>query len=173
MSAEGINESNLSKLKRKRSRLFWSFTVSFVVLLALTAVVAYLSTQWVTFPESGPFTQVYAKKLGEKPASYVSLSNPEPHLLEAISEPGKFVIFKDSSDETQKIEEQLGGNFTSNVEFEGSFYSVELRGGYVDFPASYNRGAQFLFPLVGAWLVFGTIAAFVYSRKGGSARKIS
>ena len=173
MSSARLVENNSKKLGLKRSRLFWVFFITAMVLLAPTVVAAFLSTQWVTYPESGEFTQVYAERLGSTPQSYLSLNHPNPYLLEAVSEPGKFVVFR-SSDDTRIIEEQLGGNYTNYVEFEGNYYLVYLSGGYVDFPAPYSRGIPFLILLAIAWLVYGIIAAAVYLiRSDHSARKIT
>jgi hypothetical protein len=152
MSSAGLVESNSRKHGLKRSRLFWVFLVKGMVLLALTVIVAFLSAQWVTFPESGEFTQIYAEKLSEKPTYYVSLSNPDPYLLDAILEPGKFLVF--SSLNEMGITEQIGGNSTGNVEFEGDYYTVFVSGGIADFPAPYNRGAPFQLPMVGLWLLW-------------------
>jgi hypothetical protein len=160
MSAVGLVESNSKKHGLNRSLTFWVFSATGALLLALTVVVAVLSTQWVTYPESGEFTQVYAEKLSVKPQSYLPLNNPDPHLLEAISEPGKFVVFR-STDDTRIIEEQIGKNNIGYVEFEGNYYIINLSGGYVDFPAPYNRGEPFHLPMLALWMLWGISAGIV------------
>jgi hypothetical protein len=100
MNSAGLVENNSRKHELKRSRTFWVFSATGVLLLALTVIVAVLSTQWVTYPEGGEFVEIHAEKLIDKPQSYISLSNPDPYLLEAMREPGKYVDLR-PSDETQ------------------------------------------------------------------------
>jgi hypothetical protein len=125
MGIKRLVEGNSRNNRLKRNRLVGVFFVTGVLLLAPTIVVAVLSTQWVTFPESGEYIDVYAEKLVDKPQYYVSLNNPDPYLLEALREPGKYVSFP-SFDETQ-IDEQIGTNSTSYVEFEGSYYTKSTK----------------------------------------------
>ena len=159
MSAERIIESNSRKHWFKRSRSFLVFLATAALLLALTIVVAVLSTQWVTYPEGGEYIEIHADKLVDKPQSYVSLSNPDTFLSEALSSPGKYVDFR-SFDETQ-IDEQIGKNSTSHVGFEGSYYKIYQSHVSVDYPAPYNRGAPYQLPIVALWLLWGISAVTV------------
>jgi hypothetical protein len=159
MNSAGLVENNSRKHELKRSRTFWVFSATGVLLLALTVIVAVLSTQWVTYPEGGEFVEIHAEKLIDKPKSYISLSNPDPYLLEAMREPGKYVDLR-PSDETQ-IDEQIGTNSTSYVEFEGNYYKIHQSLVFVDYPAPHNRGEPFQLPMLALWMLWGISAGVV------------
>jgi len=125
------------------------FSILSIVLLVLTAIELYRGTH----PRECRYGPVIsAERLSAKPAEYVVVTDPDPYLLEALSNAGTEPnlgreVFIGSWDNTN-IDELLEshGYKTFNVEYNYTYYTVHL--GSVT-PAS------FLWILLFSWIVLG------------------
>jgi hypothetical protein len=64
---------------------------------------------------------IYASKLNEKPTNYFVLDNPDSYVLEAIS--SQNYVHINSPQDTQ-LNELILAHETSNLEYNGTYYSV-------------------------------------------------
>ena len=94
-----------------------------LVFLALLLVISvYAQIEWPSIFH--PVYDLYATELDEKPQKYFVLDNPDPYVLEAVLNPGRYVSIN-SPDDTQ-IDEKEHTHGTNNVEFNNSYYEVTL-----------------------------------------------
>ena len=89
-----------------------------VLLLSIYAQIQYQTHKWSGIE---PYYQLDADKLNDKPQNYFTLTNPDPYVLKAIN--GEYV-YPNYDDTT--IDELIRQYQTSNVEYNGSYYSIGL-----------------------------------------------
>jgi len=96
------------------------FLVAMVLLVATIIAVAGLS-----FPKSfGYGMALLAEELTEKPDEYSHLTEPDPYVLEAVSNPGKVVVVGRWED--SQFDEIVETYKTNNVEIDGSYYHIDV-----------------------------------------------
>ena len=94
-----------------------------LVFLALLLVISvYAQIEWPSIFH--PVYDLYATKLDEKPQKYFVLDNPDPYVLEAVLNPGRYVSINSPDDTLIDENEHTYG--TNNVEFNNSYYEVNL-----------------------------------------------
>jgi len=129
--------------------------------LAVTIVLSILTIidlQALSFPERfgyGPL--LLAKKLAEKPEKYVSLANPDPYLLHAISNPEKEVFI--GSWENTQFDEMVQTYGTNNAEFNGNYYEINMLIG-----DAFAYGTYFWLLIV-SWGILGISIIILYLRR--------
>lgn len=97
-----------------------------LVFLALLLVISvYAQIEWPSIFH--PVYDLYATKLDEKPQKYFVLVNPDSYVLEAILNPGSYVSI--NSPEDTQIDDLEATYGTNNVEFNNSYYEVDLIAG--------------------------------------------
>jgi len=120
------------------------FSILSVILLVFTAIDVYALSSPVQF-HYGPV--LYAEKLSAKPTNYIALTDPDPYLLEALSNPSRDV-FIGSWDNTN-LDELVETYQTNNVEYNNTYYTVTMVS--VDV---FIYGTFFLI-LIFSWIVLG------------------
>ncbi len=89
-----------------------------VLLLSVYAQIAFkASIQSNYYPQYG----IRAESLTVKPEKYFTLSNPDQYVLRAIN--GEEVVVRQIDTQILNLERQYG---TSNVEYNGSYYSIGI-----------------------------------------------
>ena len=96
------------------------FALVFLALLLVISV--YAQIEWPSIFH--PVYDLYATKLDEKPQKYFVLDNPDPYVLEAVLNPGRYVSINSPDDTLIDENEHTYG--TNNVEFNNSYYEVNL-----------------------------------------------
>ena len=125
------------------------FLVAIVLLVATIVAVAGIS-----FPRSfGYGMALMAEELTEKPDKYIPLTEPDPYVLQAVSNPGEDVIV--GSWEDSEFDEMVSTYKTNNVEIDGRYYRINVYSIDVFF-----WGVLFLLSIVG-WSALG-IAVIVW-----------
>jgi hypothetical protein len=123
--------------------------VAIVLLIATIVAVAGLS-----FPKSfGYGLALVAEELTEKPDEYIPLTEPDPYVLQAVSNPGEDVTVGSWND--SEFDEMVSTYKTSNVEIDGKYYRINVYSKDVFF-----WGVLFLLSIVG-WSALG-IAVIVW-----------
>ncbi len=89
-----------------------------VLLLSIYAQIQYQTQMWSGIE---PYYGLQADKLNDKPQKYFTLTNPDPYVLKAIN--GEYV-YPHYDDTT--IDELIRQHQTSNIEYNGSYYSIGL-----------------------------------------------
>jgi len=100
-------------------------------------------------------TALVSQKLSTKPEKYVVVTDPDPYLLEALSNSGT-AVFIGSSDNTN-VDELVWAQGTDNLEYNNAYYTVDLLS--VD-NFFYHR---FFLILLFSWIVLGV--SFVRARR--------
>ena len=97
--------------------------IALIFLTAILLLSVYAQIQYQTHKWSGiePYYGLHADKLNDKPQKYFTLTNPDPYVLKAIN--GEYV--HPHYDDTQ-IDELIRQHQTSNIEYNGSYYSIGL-----------------------------------------------
>jgi len=127
------------------------FAVTAVILLAFSAYVAISFWQGVKSDAWG--ATIIVREISEEPQSYFLLENPDPYVLEAILNPEK-PVYINFFNKTQ-IDELVESYDTSNIEYDGQYYSVDLA--YVDsIPDTLGVSV-----LIVVWFMFGLSALIV------------
>jgi hypothetical protein len=141
----------------KRRILF--FLSASMILLVLTALDLYALSNREKF-RYGP--ALWAEKLSTEPEKYIVLTDPDPYLLEALSNPGSLgkQVFVGSWDNTN-IDELIETHETNNVEYSKTYYTVTIAS--VDV---FIYG-QFLLILIFSWIILGLsfLVTYVRARK--------
>jgi hypothetical protein len=142
-----------------RKKVLAIFGVVALVLLVFSVYVAVNvgkikeTTQWGA--------TLVVEELSGKPEVYFVLENPDSYVLEAISNLEK-PVYLNFFNKTQ-IDEMIEANGTSNIEYDGHYYSIGLL--YSD-PGPAMSG-EFVSVLVLAWMLWGAgFIAFIAIRKG-------
>jgi len=131
------------------------FATAAVILLAVSLYVAVNYGQ-IEYIDAWGAT-IIAHDLPEKTQSYFAFENPDPYVLEAISNPGK-PIYIHYFNYTQ-IDEMIESYGTSNIEYNYHCYNVDLV--YTD---SIAVGDFIPILIAAAWLLFGLSAIIVAVR---------
>lgn len=100
-------------------------TVTFIVVgLILSAFTIYHLLP-LFYPERfGYGLSFVAEELSEKPDKYIVLTQPDPYVLEATSNPGKEVFV--GRDENSKFGDMTITYGTNNVEIDGKYFRIHL-----------------------------------------------
>ena len=122
----------------------------------LIAVAAVLSVTTI-LPVVGPYLvpslssglAFEAEKLTEKPDVYIPLTEPDPYVLQAVSNPGEEVVV--GARGNSEFNEMVDTYGTNNVEINGNYYQI-----HVYFIENLFWGTLWLLSL-GGWVVFGII----------------
>jgi len=140
----------------KRRILFFSVSM---ILLVLTALDVYALSNPEKF-HYGPV--LWAEKLSTKPEKYIVLTDPDPYLLEALSDPGSpgREVFVGSWDNTN-IDELVETHKTNKVEYSKAYYTVHIE--IVDVFIY----ATFFLILIFSWISLGLnfVVTYVRARK--------
>lgn len=142
-----------------RKKVLAIFAVAALVLLVFSVYVAANvgkikeTTQWGA--------TMIVKELSEKPEAYFVLENPDSYVLEAISNLEK-PVYLNFFNKTQ-IDEMIEAKGTSNIEYNGCYYSVGLL--FSDPGPAMSE--EFVFVLALAWMIWGLAGfiAIVYYRR--------
>jgi len=109
----------------------------------------------LSFPKAFGYGLVLlAEELAEKPDEYILLTEPDPYVLQAVSNPGKEVIVGSWGD--SEFDEMVSIHKTNNVEIDGRYYRISMYSAEVFF-----WGMLFVLSMMG-WTALG-IAVIVYS----------
>jgi hypothetical protein len=97
--------------------------IALIFFTAILLLSVYAQIQYQTHKWSGiePYYQLDADKLNDKPQKYFTLTNPDQYVLKAIN--GEYVY--PHYDDTQ-IDELIRQHQTSNIEYNGSYFSIGL-----------------------------------------------
>jgi len=129
------------------------------MLLVLTALDVYALSN----PEKLNYGPVlWAEELSTEPEKYIVLTDPDPYLLEALSDPGspgnpRRSVFVGSWDNTI-IDELIETHETNNVEYSKAYYTVTM--GSVDTPIY----GLFFWILIFSWVILGLSFVVTYVR---------
>lgn len=137
------------------------FFVVAVVLLAATIV----AVAGVSFPKSFGYGMAFiAEELIEKPDEYIPLTEPDPYVLQAISNLGEEVIVGSWAD--SEFDEMVTTYKTNNVEIDGKYYLINVYSKEV-----FIWGTLFLLSM-GGWAVFGIAVAVKTWKSKMQARRL-
>lgn len=153
-------------MKRGLIILFFFIVTAALLSVATVYVPAIVDSALIRQSEKGGML-VSAEELFEKPQTYFSLDNPDSYVLQAISNPGKFVFIGPHTNDTQidEIIHDYGSATTINVEFNNHYYNIAKGSVTVGPPEE-----MVLIPiLILGWILWGTsiIATVIirFSRK--------
>jgi hypothetical protein len=124
-----------------------------MILLVLTALDVYALSNPEKF-HYGPV--LWTEKLPTKPEKYIVLTDPDPYLVEALSNPAR-EVFVGSWDNTN-IDELIETHETNNVEYSKAYYTVTI--GSVDI---FIYGT-FFWILIFSWIILGLSFVVTYVR---------
>ncbi len=138
-----------------KPRILVFFSVS-MILLVLTALVLYVMSN----PEKFRFGPVlWAETLSTKPETYMVLTDPDPYVVEALSNPGSlvFVGYWDNTNIDELIE--IHRYRTNNVEYSQVYYTITM--GSLD-PVY----GSFFWILIFSWIGLGVsfVVTYVHGR---------
>ena len=112
-----------------------------------------------------PSYVIYASKLSEKPSYYFVLENPDGYVLEAMS--NQNYVYIGSPQDTQ-LDELISAHETSNLEYNGTYYSVGCL--FEDKPAPAILTVEVLLGMVvsaSSIAVIASLKTINYMRKRG------
>jgi len=99
-------------------------TVTFIVVgLILSAFTIYHLLP-LFYPERFRYGLSFVAELSEKPDKYIVLTQSDPYVLEATSNPGKEVFV--GRDENSKFDDMTITYGTNNVEIDGKYYRIHM-----------------------------------------------
>jgi len=104
----------------KTNLAFIAFTA--ILLLSIFAQIQYQTQRWSNIE---PYYGLQANKLDDKPQNYFKLPNPDQYVLKAINGEYVYPHYNDTD-----IDELIRQYQTSNIEYNGTYYSIGLV--YVD-----------------------------------------
>lgn len=127
-----------------------------MILLVLTAIDVYALYNPEKF-HYGPV--IWAEKLSTKPEKYMVLTDPDPYVVEALSNLGR-AVFVGSWDNTN-IDELVETQKTNNVEYSQTYHTV-----HIESTDQFIYGLSFWI-LVSSWIGLGVsfIVTYVGARK--------
>jgi hypothetical protein len=130
------------------------FLSASMILLVLTALVLYVQSNPEKF-RYGPV--LWAEKLSTKPETYMVLTDPDPYVVEALSNPGSDVFV--GSWDNPNIDELIETHRyrTNNVEYSQTYYTITM--GSLD-PVY----GTFFWILIFSWIGLGVSFVVTYVR---------
>jgi hypothetical protein len=97
----------------------------FIVVAVVLFVFTIVDVVALSYPKWFSYGLVFvAEELAEKPDKYISLTEPDSYLLQAISNPGEEVVV--GSWENSEFNEMVETYRTNNVEVDGEYYHIHL-----------------------------------------------
>ncbi len=137
------------------------------VLAGLTIIMVLCATTAILIPFLSPpligYSDLVAKKLVDEPEKYFVITNPDPALLQAISQSGEHVALK-SFDETQ-IDELMSQYGTDNIEYQDSYYQVRIY--FVDAMGWTNETLMLFWFSISGFILSLILLVFAAFVKGG------
>jgi len=131
---------------------------STLIFIVVAIILSVLSTVDVLLSSYGSFGLVFvAEELTEKPSRYISLPEPDPYVIRAVSNPGEEIIV--GSWENSVFDDLSSSYGTNNVEINGKYYVIHQ---YSKDPRPFLL--DFLLLLVG-WITLGIAALVKMIRK--------
>lgn len=125
-------------------------TLALIVVAAALLVTTTVSLAGISFPKSfSNGMTLVAEKLTKKPDKYIALAEPDPYVLQAISNLGEQVVV--GAWKNSEFDEMVEAYETNNVEIDGNYYRIDL----------YSKEAFFWKPLFWAsivgWVALGSV----------------
>jgi len=134
-----------------------TLTLTFIVVAIVLLVVMVVAVAGISLPKSfGYGMSLVAEELTEKPEEYILLVEPDPYVLQAVSNLGEEVVV--GAWEDSEFDEMVSSYGTNNVEIDGKYYRIQVYA--ID---AFFWGGLFWLSIVG-WAILG-IAAVVNTLK--------